>query len=518
MSRNKPKTVPSARVSASDHSLLWLILILALAAVLRLYALGSIPHGFTNDEAQDGLNARQAIDTGLQVFYPENNGREGLYINLATPLVLLLGNTIWAMRLPSAIFGVLTVWMTYLLGLELFSKRIGLLGALFVATSTWHLYNSRLTNRSNAAPFFLCLALYLVFQTMRRVRDGRAYLMWAGLAGVVYGLGFHTYPSFRITPVLLLALWTYYLAHKPLEDLRKKTWLAATCFAGSAAVAIAPLALYFWKHPDMFARRASQVSVWSQSNPGWHVVRNCWAVAQMFFWRGDTDWKNNIAGQRELFLPVAILFAVGLGVAVWTIARGIPDQRRTRFAYLLLLGWLAIGAVPSILSIDEIHALRASLMIPPVFLVAAVGAGRIHAWLERNASHACRIAVAICFFVAVCWEPCQTYFRTWATDVHVAQTFDDWLIDESTEIREAPPRPTKYVVIPRPVYHTLEVPQVVLYLTRTSTEADRRQANIQYVFQKPNYQLLSRDFCAMFKSQHPWEQVFCVSRTAPLRP
>ncbi len=451
MSRNKPKAVPFARVSASDHSLLWLILILALAAVLRLYALGSIPHGFTNDEAQDGLNARQAIDTGLQVFYPENNGREGLYINLATPLVLLLGNTIWAMRLPSAIFGLLTVWMTYLLGLELFSKRIGLLGALFVATSTWHLYNSRLTNRSNAAPFFLCLALYLVFQTMRRVRDGRPYLMWAGLAGVslwarISHLPFLSYYACPASGSLDLLSGTEAIGRAAQENL-----VGGHLFRRVRRCRHRPTRALFLETPrHVRAKGITSIGMVTAQSRLAGRRPNCWAVAQMFFWRGDTDWKNNIAGQRELFLPVAILFAVGLGVAVWTIARGIPDQCRTRFAYLLLLGWLAIGAVPSILSIDEIHALRASLMIPPVFLVAAVGAGRIHAWLERNASHTCPIAVAICFFVAVCLEPCQTYFRTWATDVHVAQTFDDWLIDESTEIREAPPRPTKYVVIPRP--------------------------------------------------------------------
>src|SRR5712671_489092 len=162
MTRKKPRSrlrtaaLPNEALSTRD-SHIWLILILAIAAILRLYALGSIPHGFTNDEAQDGLSARQAIHEGLRVFYPENNGREGLYVNFATPLLLALGNTIFAIRLPSAIFGILTVWLTYLLGVQLFSRRVGLLGALFVATSTWHLFNSRLTNRANAAPLFLAL-------------------------------------------------------------------------------------------------------------------------------------------------------------------------------------------------------------------------------------------------------------------------------------------------------------------------------------------------------------------------
>src|SRR5882724_4139238 len=202
----RPSPVPAKQDSQADDSRLWLILILALAIVLRLYALGSIPHGFTNDEAQDGLSGRQAIEQGLRVFYPENNGREGLYINLTTPFLLLLGNTVFAIRLPSAIFGILTVWLTYLLGKRLFSRRVGLLGALFVATSTWHLFNSRLTSRANAAPMFLALTLYLMFLTADRIRAGRPYLASALLAGVAYGLGFHTYTSFRLTPALIFAV------------------------------------------------------------------------------------------------------------------------------------------------------------------------------------------------------------------------------------------------------------------------------------------------------------------------
>lgn len=197
---------------------------------------------------------------------------------------------------------------------------------------------------------------------------------------------------------------------------------------------------------------------------------------------------------------------------------GIQDQRRTKVAYMPILGWIGIGSLPSILTVKEIHPLRASLMIPPVFLVAAIGAERIYAWLEQKTPWAFRITVIICFVVAVCWEPCQTYFRNWASDVHVDRPFEEWLVDEATEIRDAPRQPAKYVAIPRPVFLFPEVPQVILYLIQTSTKADRKQANIHYVFPNPNETWRSRDFCTLVKEQHPTEQVFCVSRAVPVRP
>src|SRR5437879_1457274 len=107
------------------------------------------------------------------------------------------------------------------------------MGALFVATSTWHLFNSRLTNRANAAPLFLALTLYLMFEVSARVRAGRPYLAWAVLTGAVYGLGFHTYTSFRMTPVLILGVSLYFVVKAWTEGLWAKFWRAAAGFAGA---------------------------------------------------------------------------------------------------------------------------------------------------------------------------------------------------------------------------------------------------------------------------------------------
>jgi hypothetical protein len=54
-------------------------LILAYAAFLRLHALTTTPPGLYRDEAMNGNNALAALETHrFAVFYPENNGREGL--------------------------------------------------------------------------------------------------------------------------------------------------------------------------------------------------------------------------------------------------------------------------------------------------------------------------------------------------------------------------------------------------------------------------------------------------------
>src|SRR3989344_8126331 len=57
--------------------------ILIIAAFFRLWQLDSIPPGLFPDEAMNGNNAFEALHGGgFKIFYRENNGREGLFINI----------------------------------------------------------------------------------------------------------------------------------------------------------------------------------------------------------------------------------------------------------------------------------------------------------------------------------------------------------------------------------------------------------------------------------------------------
>ena len=120
-----------------SHFLL-LISILIIAAFFRLYNLKEFPPGLYPDEAMNGNNALEALSSGhilkslmtfgnsgegFKVFYPENNGREGLFINIQAISVAIFGNFPWALRLVSAIFGILTVLGVYFLAKELFREN-----------------------------------------------------------------------------------------------------------------------------------------------------------------------------------------------------------------------------------------------------------------------------------------------------------------------------------------------------------------------------------------------------------
>jgi 4-amino-4-deoxy-L-arabinose transferase-like glycosyltransferase len=464
--------------------------VLVLAAFLRFYQLAAFPPGLYVDEAMDGNDARQALETHrFQVFYPEDNGREGLYVNTAALGIALFGNQAWALRLPAAVFGVLTVGGLYLLGAELISAPAGLLAAFFLATSFWHMVFSRMAFRAIAAPLFLVWGFYLLLVALRRARGGRAWIAWMALAGAVYGLGFYTYPAYRVTPLLLLAIWI--AQGRQMPRVASAVWI----FAGAAAAVATPLAVYFAGHPGAFWGRASLVSVVGGPRPAVEIALNCWRTARMLFTRGDHNWRHNVAWQAELFWPVAICMVIGLRAA-W-------QRQRT------ILLWLAAGMAPAVLATEAPHSLRAILMLPPVCLLAALGAQQVYSWLVRVTPVRIVQTAAIAVALALCYQPYHSYFDVWARHPNTAEALGSSYTELARRIAAAPPEQLKLVVATLSGNQAAGLPvelQPVMFLTGSYTASDRRDKRIRYVVGQPTDTALCRETA----QRNPSAAIFCV--------
>ncbi|MEK7151084.1 MAG: hypothetical protein AAB784_00005, partial [Patescibacteria group bacterium] len=69
-----------------------IVLIIIVAIFFRFQSITSTPPGLYPDEAMNGNNALEAIETGnYKVFYSENNGREGLFINIQAQSIKIFG-------------------------------------------------------------------------------------------------------------------------------------------------------------------------------------------------------------------------------------------------------------------------------------------------------------------------------------------------------------------------------------------------------------------------------------------
>ena len=100
-----------------------LVAAVLLGAAMRFYRLGALPPGLYHDEAFNGLDALRVLGGERPVFFEANNGREPLFLYSQALSVSLWGRTPFALRLPAAVLGTLTIPAAFWLGKALFGRK-----------------------------------------------------------------------------------------------------------------------------------------------------------------------------------------------------------------------------------------------------------------------------------------------------------------------------------------------------------------------------------------------------------
>lgn len=124
------------------------------------------------------------------------------YIYAAVPAIAVFGLTEFAIRFPSAIFGTLTVLLSFYLARKLFNNaRLALLTAFFLSISPWHIQFSRGAFESNLGLFFSLLGIFLF---IKFATDKPHYLFLSALSFLA---AMYTFTGQRLfVPFILLVL------------------------------------------------------------------------------------------------------------------------------------------------------------------------------------------------------------------------------------------------------------------------------------------------------------------------
>lgn len=355
-----------------------LIAITLFAFALRSYHIDSIPAGLYPDEAMNGIDAIEANETGnYRLFYPNNFGREGLFINLQALSLLVFGIDISALKLWSGIFGSLAVLGTGLLAWELFrSRSAAIISAFLMATSFWTINFSRIGFRAIMVPFLLSFSFYFFFRGLRK-----GTLMPFATAGFLFGLGLHTYIAFRLAPFILIFLLPFLMLSY--EHFLKRFWKHAFVFVVAAGIAAAPMFYAFVTNPDILASRSAAISVFSpEVNEGnlWGTLAKTIGLSLIKYnFVGDQNWRHNYPPYPVLDPIVGTFFLAGLifsvGMLVKLLGERIRERRRDIElpVHALLLGGFVVMLAPEFLTDEGLpHALRSIGTQPFVFLFATI--------------------------------------------------------------------------------------------------------------------------------------------------
>ena len=371
----------------------WIIIaILILAGVLRVPFLDKYPSGLNADEAAIGYNAYSLIQTGKDehgaswplVFRSFDDYKPPLYVYLTLPFVKLLGLNIWAVRLPSAILGVLSVFIVFLLVRQLFpsKKYLPEISSLLLAISPWHLHFSRGGWEVNASTFLLLLGTYFF---IKAISDSRFLYLF----GLSFALSLYTYHSARIiAPLLAFSLFLIYF--KDIVIKKNFTNIILSIFLGltislpiasqllskegqsrfSGVSIFADTGTLSWVHemrridpnPDSIV---TKIKYNKYSAYFGKYVQNYFShfSPQFLYISGDKIDRSRIPGFGQM-LSFTAPFAL-IGIAVLLLSK-------SKSKYILIF-WLLISPLAAALTYQSPHALRSENMVIPLSIISAYG-------------------------------------------------------------------------------------------------------------------------------------------------
>ena len=424
------------------HQNILLVGIVVLAGLLRICWLGDAPNTFSTDEASNGYDAYSILLTGrdryghylpvlLQAF---NDSRESLYVFLIVPFIKLWGLNEFSTRFPSAVAGILTVPIVYLLALELFQKqKIALFAAFLVAISPWSIYYSRLAFRANLFPLFFCLGLLFWLKSNRKPY----YLI---LSSLYFGLSLQTYSAARVfVPLFLLGL----VAISYRRILKKYLIFV---FSTAIFLAIFLFLLQFWLSPEG-ATRLSETGI--ETNIFLLALYYLSYLEPVFlFFYGDFSVRRSVT-------------AIGIGqLYIWeilTVVTGLLSlKKQFTFESRILFLWLFLYPIPAALT-EEQHAIRAIIGMPLFALISSYGFWLLWDKWHQNKQYLkrkfllCAIAISFVYYFFAYYSYSQfkisnTGVGHWQYGIGEALTYTESHNTECVVVSNSFKRPNMYIL------------------------------------------------------------------------
>jgi len=364
------------------------LLILVCAFILRVYHVTQDPPSLSWDEVSIGYNAYSILKTGrdehgrflpFDTFISYGDYKPPLAIYAMVPVVAVFGLGDLAVRLPSALFGTLTVLLTYFLVLELLKRdHYAMLSAAVLAISPWHVNLSRGGFEANIALFFVVLGTWLALSA--RTHPKRWLFAWLPFVAAVY-----TFNSSRVFSVLFVPALMMYLCRDIKKNLKQfviGVVIAGLCTAPIVPHLLSPQARLRFTEVNIFTdasvvETANQRIARESGNLIGKLVNNRRVgFARSFlihfmdnlqpdflFVKGDGNPKFSIQDIGQLYLIEAPFLAIG----VFAMLLSYPGIA------LLLLYWIIAAIIPAATARETPHALRILDSLPTWHIFIAYG-------------------------------------------------------------------------------------------------------------------------------------------------
>src|SRR5579884_1062414 len=313
--------------------------VIVLAAFLRFWRIGAQSLWF--DEYLTTVDVSHGLGRMLFTTLGHVEGTPPLYYVLEWGWVRVVGHGDAAVRSLSAVFGIATVPMAYLVARRLHqSARVARIVALLVAVSPLFVWFSQEARSYALLVFLASVSLYFCARAVEAETD-TDFLLW-GLASAA-ALATHYFAAFLIVPE---AVWLL-LAHRP--------WRRVALGALPIVVAAVPLLV--------LAEVQSKKHNWIAD----------WPLSQRLAETGR-QLLLGIPEPLDHWWPlVAALLVAPIVLVVW---RGRPRERSTALVMsALVVGGLVLALLLAAIGTDLVLGRYLIALVLPLFLAAAIGFG-----------------------------------------------------------------------------------------------------------------------------------------------
>jgi 4-amino-4-deoxy-L-arabinose transferase-like glycosyltransferase len=484
----------------------WLVLILLAAAALRLASLADVPPGLTHDEADHGLAAWGVVNGIRPVYFTVGYGREPLFDYSTAGLMTFLGPSYLAGRLTAVYFSLILVAATFAWARTAFDERIALLAAAGLAVSFWAVMTGRQALRSISLPALFTLASYFYWRALTlREEFGRtpgiksrsfrsalsSPLAHFVAGGVLLGLTFYAYVPARIM-WLIFPVFLLYLALSS-RSLFARAWRGTLLMLLIAAAISLPLLLYLSANPTVEVRLnelSTPLVAISEGNSG-PLLRNASGALRLLTIEGDGLWRYNIPGRPILQPIMALVFYLGLGLAIWWSVAGIftrrssaqqrpktnaeSDKEGTMWpvarhilkrhrhqsaASFFALVWLVAGLSPALVTGPDLGTTRAIGMQPVLYIFPALVLATV--WAGRIIPDKVVAGLLILLFGVIFVRTARDYFFVWANEPEVRVQYETALVTATRYLNEHGHGPTAFSTTTPGRYHSPAAAQLTV--------------------------------------------------------
>ncbi len=377
-----------------------LVLICLLLLLTRFYKINEIPSSVYWDEASIGYNA-YSISKDFKDewgdFLPIHFRAFGefklpVYIYSVVPFVKIFGLNEFSVRVPSVLFSLGVVILTYLLARRLSgSAAVGLFSAFFVTISPWFFIFSRTGYEATAGVMFYLLGIYLFLCSKKNIW----YIFFSVISFILCA---YSYNSFRIiTPLTFLILLGFNR-----ELFNRKVIVPAILSLILIALAFIPIYRLY-----KYDAGGSRFQVVGGVSPQTFIKNYLSHFSPDFLFFGDKNQRSQQKDFGQLYLPEIILFIFGL----------LYISRKSRSLSLPVL-LLLLGPIPAALTKEAPHALRAISAVPFICMISAMGLLQLKKYLPRKYFFEMGVVTIFLLFF-------MYYFINFLT-VYPQQSAEDW--------------------------------------------------------------------------------------------